>query len=119
MREVTTMIDLEIVRALALALPEAEERDHRGRPSFRVRNKIFATLWPDERRVVLKLSPAEQAALTMFDEQSFSPVPGGWGQQGWTNVRLETVGQAELEQALKTAWREVAPKRLVAAYEDA
>jgi hypothetical protein len=33
------------VRALALALPEATEQDHHGRPSFRVQGKIFATLW--------------------------------------------------------------------------
>ncbi len=30
---------------MALALPEAVERDHHGRPSFRVAERIFATLW--------------------------------------------------------------------------
>jgi hypothetical protein len=33
------------VRRLALALPEAVEADHHGRPSFRVAGRIFATLW--------------------------------------------------------------------------
>src|SRR5690349_7953723 len=37
---------LNQVRKLALALPEAVEQDHFGRPSFRVRGRIFATL-PD------------------------------------------------------------------------
>ena len=32
------------VREIALALPDAIEQDHHGRPSFRVRGKIFATL---------------------------------------------------------------------------
>jgi hypothetical protein len=32
-------------RRLALALPDAVEADHHGRPSFRVGGKIFATLW--------------------------------------------------------------------------
>lgn len=36
----------DIVRRLALALPNAAEEDHHGRPSFRVGGKIFATL-PD------------------------------------------------------------------------
>ena len=35
-------------RRLALALPNAVEQDHHGRPSFRVGGKIFATIW-DER----------------------------------------------------------------------
>ena len=54
------MIDCTTARELALALPEAEERDHRGHPSFRVKSKIFATLWPDEQRAVLKLALADQ-----------------------------------------------------------
>jgi len=43
------------MRKLALALPEAEERAHHGHPDFRVRGKVFATLWPDERRAVVRL----------------------------------------------------------------
>jgi hypothetical protein len=38
------MLDSQTVRELALALPQAEEHDHHGRPSFRVTGKIFATL---------------------------------------------------------------------------
>ena len=34
-------------RELALALPDAVEQDHHGRPSFRVGGKIFATLWDE------------------------------------------------------------------------
>lgn len=40
-------------RALALALPDAVEQDHHGKPSFRVRGKIFATLWDDTRMNVM------------------------------------------------------------------
>jgi hypothetical protein len=111
------MIDCTTARELALALPEAEEHDHRGHPSFRVKSKIFATLWPDEQRVVLKLALADQTALTMLDPQTFSLVPGTWGHQGWTNVHLETVERADFQHALKAAWRQVAPKRLIAADE--
>ncbi len=49
------MTDLQTVRELALALPEVEEYDHWGRPSFRVRGKIFVTFWPDEQLAMLKL----------------------------------------------------------------
>ena len=50
------MIDVANARKLALSFPEAEERDHQGHPSFRVRGKIFATLWPDEQRVAQRQS---------------------------------------------------------------
>ena len=109
------MLDCESVRALALALPEVEEHDHWGRPSFRVRGKIFATLWPDEQCAMLKLPPAEQAALLLLDPATFSPVPGIWGERGSTLVQLQTVERADFQAALKTAWRGVAPKRLIAA----
>jgi hypothetical protein len=110
------MIAAETVRALALALPEVEEHDHWGRPSFRVRNKIFVTLWPDEQRAVLKLSRADQSALAQLDPEIFSPVPGTWGEQGSTNVQLARIEHAMFQQVLSTAWRQVAPKRLIAAY---
>ena len=45
-------------RRLALALPEAVEQDHHGRPSFRVGGKIFATIWDDE-HVNVMLDEAE------------------------------------------------------------
>ena len=39
------MVTTDQARAIALALPEAVEQDHHGRPSFRVAGRIFATLW--------------------------------------------------------------------------
>ncbi len=113
------MVDVDVVRALALALPEAAEQDHHGRPSFRVRGKIFATLWPDERRAVLKLAIADQAALVALAPEAFALVPGAWGLQGSTRVDLGTVERSQFESALRAAWRQVAPKRVIAAHERA
>ena len=107
------MIDCETVRELALSLPEVEEHDHWGRPSFRARGKIFATLWPDEQRAMLKLSPADQTALIMLDPQTFSAVPGTWGDRGSTYVQLERVERVDFQATLHAAWRQVAPKRLI------
>jgi hypothetical protein len=110
------MIDNDTAREIALALPEAEEHDHFGRPSFRMRSnsKIFMTLWPNERRAVLKFTLADQMALTSLDP-AFSPVPGAWGEKGWTNVDLNAVAPDHFADALETAWRTVAPKRLLKA----
>lgn len=70
---------------LALSLPEAEERDHFGCPSFRVNGKIFAQLsaeQEEECRALVKLSSADQVALTMSDPSTFSSAPH-WGHRGW------------------------------------
>ncbi len=48
-------------RKIALSMPKAEEHPHHGHPSFRVKNKIFATLYGS--RAVVKLSIADQIAL--------------------------------------------------------
>jgi hypothetical protein len=110
------VIDLATARAIALSFPEVEEHDHRGHPSFRVKQKIVATLWPEEQRAVLKLPISEQSALHMLDPAAFAPVSGGWGRQGWTNVSLALVDESVFRQAVSIAWQQVAPKRLLSQY---
>jgi hypothetical protein len=51
------LADLEQLRRVALALPEATEQDHHGMASFRVTGKIFATV-PDEQHVRLMVAEA-------------------------------------------------------------
>lgn len=96
----------------ALALPEATEAPHFERTSFRVRNKIFATLAPEKAEAVLKLSPVDQAVFTGNGGGAIYPVPNKWGQQGWTIVELEAVEGTLLEAALACAYKGVAPKSL-------
>lgn len=104
------------VRALALMLPEVSEGAHMGHPDFRVGAKIFATLWTDESRVVVKLTPEMQAAMTGAEPAVFEPIPGSWGRRGWTNVDLVEAGEETLRTALLAGWRSVAPPALVAEY---
>ena len=52
-------------RRLALSLPDVVEQDHHGRPSFRVKGKIIATLWtPEELNVMVE----ESRILSAVDE---------------------------------------------------
>jgi hypothetical protein len=110
------MFTVSRMRALALSLPEAEEQSHFGHPDFRVRNKIFATLWPSEKRAVLKLDPDAQATALAADPETFS-APGGWGAKGWTAVDLTRVDAGQLRELVTHSWRLTAPKRLVKAYD--
>ena len=111
------MIDDVAFRKLALALPEAEEQDHRGHPSFRVREKIFATLWPDEHRAALKLRIEDQSDLVSSKPQAISL--NAWSKQGWTNIDLAHITQPECRELLEEAWRIVAPKKLVRTFDEA
>lgn len=102
-------------RNIALALPEAEEKSHFGKPDFRVRNRIFATL-PDTGCAVLKLTPEEQSVLTAAEPAIFRPVKGGWGRQGWTDLDLAAADGPTLRSACWMAWRNAAPPGLKKRY---
>ena len=101
-------------RRIALSLPEAVEGAHFGNADFRVGGKIFATLALEKEGFgTLLLTPEQQAGMVEDAPDLFSPVPGGWGRQGATRVRLAKVPPGILEAALRTAWRKRAPKRLL------
>jgi hypothetical protein len=103
-------------RRIALRMPEAVEGAHSGHPDFRVGGKIFATLaYQREGYAVLLLTPEQQAGMVEDEPEMFSPVPGGWGRQGSTRVRLSKVTPDILGGALRIAWRKRAPKRLLGA----
>ena len=100
-------------RKIALSFPEAIESAHMGHPDFRVGGRVFATLWPDERRAVLVLTSEDQEILVNAEPTIFSPIPGGWGRRGATNVALSTVDTPTLRTAMEMAWRGKAPRRLL------
>jgi hypothetical protein len=99
-------------RRLALALPEATEAAHMAHPDFRVRNKIFATLWPEEGRGVVMLTPEQQKVVVELKPAVFTPVPGGWGRRGSTNVSLRAADEMSLTSVQLMAWRNKAPARM-------
>ena len=108
---------VEDFRRLALSLPEATEVGRMGHPDFRVRGKIFATLGhPDESHAMVKLLHEQQDALTRARPEVFAPVPGGWGRRGATYVTLAAADEDTTYDALVMAWRNTAPKKLVAQY---
>jgi len=107
------MITAAIVRQLALSFPETEELSHHGKPDFRVRGKIFATLPVDDGRSVVKLTLGDQADLVNSDPKAFSLNP--WSKSGWTNVHLAHVTATQFHEILATSWRLLAPRKLVVA----
>ena len=105
----------EEFRQLALMLPESIENSHMGHPDFRVRGKIFATLgYADDTKAMVKLTHDQQDALTAAHPSIFAPVPGGWGRRGATHIALTVATEPVVSDALLMAWRNAAPKRLLA-----
>ena len=104
-------------RALALSLPEAVESAHMDHPDFRVRGKIFATLGSREEWGMVKLTAAEQAWYMRAAPEAFRPAAGAWGRRGNTLVQLEQADNLLVRQALVAAWRNTAPKRLIAEHD--
>jgi hypothetical protein len=111
---------LDRFRRLALGFPGVVESAHMGHPDFRVGGKIFATLGaPDEKWGMVKLTPEQQRAFVDSAPAVFTPVKGGWGRGGATNVLLAAASARTLRPALATAWRNLAPRSLADAPSDA
>lgn len=97
--------------ALALALPEAAEADHHGRPSFRVSGKIFATL-PDPTHMNVMLD--EPGIRTAVHEHPEVCAERWWGKRlAAVQVDLERADAGLLSELLADAWEGKAPARLV------
>ena len=110
------MITIEQARQMALSLPETEEKPHFHLTSFRVKNKIFATIHSDKNYVMVKLTPVDQSVFCSFDKEVIFPVPGGWGKKGATFVNLKKIKKSMLLDALTTAWKTTAPLKLAKKY---
>jgi hypothetical protein len=104
------------VRRICLALPEVDEELTWGTDvTFRVKRKIFAIGGEGANAVSIKASPEAQADLLALDPETFSK-SAYVGRFGWTTVRLAGITEPHLRELLESAWRQTAPKRLVATF---
>ena len=115
--------DLERLRAIALALPEAEEKTSHGSPGFLIaKGKFFAYIWHDhhgdgETAVMVKTAdPAEQAMLIEREPDLYYRPPY-LGPSGWVAMR---VGRPDTDwdrigDRVAQSWELVAPRRLLEA----
>ena len=110
------MVSIATARQSALSLPEVEEKSHFDTPDFRINKKIFASLHEGKNLMMVKLSLVDQSVFCAYDADIIFPVPGGWGKKGATYINLKKVRRAMLLDALSTAWKTVAPRRIVQKY---
>ena|SRR5437868_9856679 len=105
------MITVATAERIILSMPEAEKSQHHGHPDFRVKNKIFATLWPTESRAVLKIDPVNQGRLLKSEPAAFST--NAWSKYGCTNIHLQHIDAKLFQELVEDSWQAVAPKKLV------
>jgi hypothetical protein len=99
-------MDASDFRRIALSLKGAEEGSHFGQADFRVGGRIFATLAAEKQGYGnLMLTPEQQAAFVAEAPEIFLAIPGGWGRNGATHVRLAAANEDVLLGALQTAWK--------------
>jgi hypothetical protein len=104
------MVSQQQARALALALPEAVEQDHHGRPSFRVAGKIFATLWDE---TTLNVMLDEPGILTAVQSRPEACAERWWGQRlAAVAVDLPHTDATLVCELLADAWEHKAPAKL-------
>ena len=105
------------LRKICLALPEAEEIETWGHPTFRVRKKIFVGCSAAEdgrAQMSCKAPPGEQRALVASDPARFF-VPAYVGNRGWVGVMLDgPVDWDEISELVEESYRLTAPKKLSA-----
>ena len=110
------------VRALALALPEADEKVSHGRPAFFTK-KVFCIYggalkvdgeWEQHpQSVLVQVTEDEQHALVQ-DPRVF--VPAYWGPSGWIGVDVDAdTDWDEIAELLEDSFRLTAPKRAIIA----
>jgi hypothetical protein len=99
-------MNLRDFRRIALSFPGAEESSHMGAPDFRVDGRIFATLASAKQGYGnLMLTLEQQQAFVQELPEVFLPIPGGWGRNGATHLRLSAASEDLALGALRTAWK--------------
>jgi len=98
------------LRRAALSLEGTTEAPHFDRTAFRAK-RIYVTLAADEKTANFMFTPEDQEFKCMMAPEAFAPVPNAWGKRGATTAILSKLTIAELEEALRTAWRRAMSKK--------
>ena len=110
------MADWDVVRELALALPEVDASSS-GRVAFSVRGKGFA--WEARERdgggLAVRVEREEKELILDSNPDVYFTSPHYTGFPA-VQIRVEGIGRDELAERLEDAWLIQAPKKLAAAY---
>jgi hypothetical protein len=107
------------VRRIALALPLVEESTSYGTPSFKVKGKFLTRLRPEDDSLVLVDVPFDEREMLMEAAPEVFHITPHYKDYPSVLARLETVDPGSVRNFLERRWRNVAPKRVVKAHDEA
>jgi hypothetical protein len=107
------MANIEDLRDIALVLPKTTEGTHFHLPSYQVSGKNFITIHKDG-HLNMSIDPARVADIVAEDPAAFAALRRFDKPIGIT-VDLAKVHKQRLAELVTLAWRNKAPKKLVAA----
>jgi hypothetical protein len=108
------MVTPEKAHEIFLTIPVLEEESGTGHTGYRVKGKLFGTLWGGAGFSSLRVGKEEQAML-ITDPRIFS-VPQNGPKSGWITVKLAAIGEEAFQEVVWKAWRHTAPARLALEY---
>lgn len=111
------------VRALALALPETDEKISHGSPAFRVGGEKagrFFAYFADQHHgsehiaVLVRTGSMDELLALIEDQPEAYFKPAFYGASGWVGIVLDRpdLDWADIEAWLQRSWRAAAPRRL-------
>jgi len=105
--------------AIGSALPEVELSTSYGTPALKVRGKLLIRLRPEDDSLVLLDTPMDERDLLIeADPQTFHTTPHYDGYPA-VLARLASLDAPTLRRMIERRWRNVAPARLLKAYDAA
>jgi hypothetical protein len=111
------VVSWDEVRALALELPEVEERTTWGSPAFAVRGKTFAGKSRHEGAIWTRCDREERPLLVESNPEAYRLTPHFAKSPAYLLIWLEHATRDDVRERLIDAWLLQAPKRLAAQYE--
>ncbi|MEU8299620.1 MmcQ/YjbR family DNA-binding protein [Micromonospora sp. NPDC048909] len=111
------MIGLADIRGYAMALPDVVEKPHFRLPGFRVADKLLVHLEKGDAHAIVCVGQTEAKVAAADRPDVYEEV--------WRNGRifvglrvdLAKVTEKRVQELIEQAWRNRAPKRLVAEYD--
>jgi hypothetical protein len=116
------VITTEDIRQWAVALPEVEETSHHlfRVPKFSVRGRTFLGLGRDETTAVFRVSERQANAAATAHLTACEAVRRRDARRSFLGlqVQLAAVTEERVKELIEDAWRQQAPKRLAAQFDE-
>jgi hypothetical protein len=105
------------VRALILSFPETVEASAYGKPAFKVAGKFFTRLRREDQSLVLTGVSFDERDMYMAAEPETFHITEHYRNYPAVLARIATVDAGTVRVLLERRWREIAPRKLVKAWE--